>query len=172
MTAALDASVLDVVLDSWTRSNAALIGLLRLLPANALAARATPTSPSIGEMCAHLHRERMISVVENAPEQGAAVPVNEWAAEPYAETIAALLADSGARLEAAVRRRISEARALDQDFVHPLLQLVQFLIFNHWYHHGQIMLALKAAAVALPDELVGEQVWDAWRARESRRTAR
>jgi uncharacterized damage-inducible protein DinB len=168
MTATIDSTVLDAVLDAWKRGNAALIGLLRLLPADALEARARPTSPSIGQMCAHLHHERMISVAENAPEHAGPVPAVEWAAEHDVETLAAKLSDSCARVQAAVRGRIRDGRLLDRDFVHPV-QLVQFLIFHDGYHHGQIKLALKVANLAPSDAAVGEHVWDVWRARDDRR---
>jgi len=59
--------ILDALLDAWERHNRALLNLLRALPAGSLAARALPGSPSIGEMCAHIHHERMVSVFENAP---------------------------------------------------------------------------------------------------------
>lgn len=170
MTATTDSSTLDAVLDAWYRSNAALIALLRLLPAGALASRAMPTSPTVGQMCAHLHHERLISVAENAPEHTGPVPAAEWADMQDVELLAAQLNESCARVEVAVRTRIRDSRPLDRDFAHPI-QLVQFLIFHDGYHHGQIKLALKAAGIAMSDDAVGEHVWDVWRARERRRAA-
>lgn len=164
MTSTPDHAVLNAVLEAWERSNTALINLLRALPAGALEARATPSSPTIGQLCAHLHHERLVSVLENAPEHGGALPAEEWAAMGDVEQIAALLAESGARVRAAVRGRIERGQTLDRDFAHPV-QLVQFLIFHDGYHHGQMKLALKAAGAMVPDDVVGTQVWDVWRAR-------
>lgn len=159
-----DHSVLDAVLDAWTRSNVALINLLRALPVAALEARATPTSPTVAQMCAHLHHERMISIEENAPEHAGTRPVAEWAEGQDVDALVAQLSESGARVRAAVAGRIAAGRGLDQAFAHPV-QLVTFLIFHDGYHHGQIKLALRAAGYTLADDLVGELVWDVWRAR-------
>lgn len=156
--------MLDAVLDAWERSNVAFLNLLRALPDVALEARATPTSPTIGQLCAHMHHERMVSVLENAPEHAGTMPAEEWSAERSVEHIAQLLTESCARVRAAVRGRIDSGRALDQSFAHPV-QLIQFLIFHDGYHHGQIKLALKTAGAAVPDDVVGPQVWDVWRAR-------
>jgi uncharacterized damage-inducible protein DinB len=164
MTAHSERTVLDAVLESWSRSNAALIGLLRLLPDGALAARATPTSPSIAQLCAHLHHERMVSVAENAPEHAGPVPDAEWDSNHDVESLAAALSESCACVQAAVRGRIEAGQVFDRDFTHPV-QLVQFLIFHDGYHHGQIKLALKTGGLSLPDDLVGEKVWDVWRGR-------
>jgi uncharacterized damage-inducible protein DinB len=170
MPASSDPAVLDAVLDAWTQGNAALIGLLRLLPAGALHARATPTSPSVGQLCSHLHHERMISVAENVPEHAGPVPAHEWAEAVDVGGLAAQLSASAACVEVAVRARVREGRPLDRDFAHPV-QLVLFLTFHDGYHHGQIKLALKAAGIVLADDAVGAHVWDVWRARDARRTA-
>jgi uncharacterized damage-inducible protein DinB len=159
-----DQHVLDAVLEAWKRSNVALVNLLRALPADALEARATPTSPTIAQLCSHMHHERMVSVSENAPEHAGALPAEEWAEERDVETIARRLAASCALVSAAVRGRTEAGRAFDRSFAHPV-QLVQFLGFHDGYHHGQIKLALKAAGMTLPDDLVGPLVWDVWRAR-------
>lgn len=167
MSASHDSAVLDAVLDTWDRSNRALTNLLRAMPDAALDARATPSSPTIRQMCAHLHHERMISVAENAPEFGGDVPTDEWANAGDLEHIVASLAESCARVRDAVRGRVETGRALDRDFNHPV-QLVLFLILHDGYHHGQMKLALKAAGVVIPDEVIGVDVWDVWRARDAR----
>lgn len=170
MTPTLDHTVLDAVLDAWARSNVALVNLLRLLPRGALEARATPDSPTIGQLCAHMHHERLVSVAENVPEEARPVPAAEWATDHDVETLAAALTESCACVDAAVRARIAAGRPLDRAFLHPV-QLVQFLIFHDGYHHGQIKLAMKRAGITLADDLVGEHVWDVWRARDPVRAA-
>jgi hypothetical protein len=46
--------------------------------------------------------------------------------------------------------------------------MLQFLVFHESYHHGQIKLALKAAGMALDDEVAGPVSWDVWRARDGK----
>lgn len=157
-------SLLDALLDSWDRNNTVLTNLLRAVPPGGLEARATPESHTVAELFTHMHHERMISVLENAPEHAGQVPAREWEHEPDAERIAQLLVESGARVRNAVRARIESGRALDRDFAHPLL-LVQLLIFHEGYHHGQVKLALKGAGIPIPDDVAGPATWDVWRAR-------
>lgn len=156
--------LLEAVLDSWDRSNAILLNLLRALPEGGLAARATPDSPTVSEMLTHVHHERLVSVKENAPEYAGPVPEREWIAEPDPDRIAAMLAASGDAVRRAVRGRIEDGRDLDLDFGHPAL-LIQFLIFHEAYHHGQIKLALKAWGRPMTDAQAGPLTWAVWRER-------
>jgi uncharacterized damage-inducible protein DinB len=157
-------AVLEAVFDGWARHNRALVNLIRAIPAGGLSARVLPTSPTIGAMCTHMHHERMVSVLENAPEHAGEVPESEWAPETDVTRIAQQLEESCARVRDAVRARTTAGRALDLDFAHPV-QLVLFLIFHEGYHHGQIKLALKATGAVVPDEVIGATVWDVWRSR-------
>lgn len=156
--------LLDAVLDSWDRNNTILLNLLRALPPGGLEARAMEGSPSVGQMFAHMHHERMVSVLENCPEQAGEMPAREWAAERNASRIAAMLEDSGKRVRDAVQGRIAADRQLDLEFPHPV-HLIQLLIFHEGYHHGQIKLALKAAGRAIADAEAGPLTWGIWRAR-------
>ena len=156
--------MLDALLDSWDRGNKVLINLLRAVPPGGLDARAMAGSPTIAEMFTHLHHERMVSVLENAPECAGPVPAGEWSPESDPQRIEQMLVESGRRVRDAVRGRVEAGRALDRDFRHPV-QLLQFLIFHEGYHHGQIKLALKAAGCPMADDDAGPLVWDVWRAR-------
>jgi uncharacterized damage-inducible protein DinB len=156
--------ILDAALDSWERSNVVLVNLLRAIPRSALEARAMPGSPTIAQMFNHMHHERMVSVLENAPEAAGVVPEREWAEESSADRIAEMLVESGQRVREAVVGRIETGRQLDSDFAHPV-QFLQFLIFHEGYHHGQIKLALKAAGHSIPDADAGPLFWDVWRRR-------
>lgn len=164
MTAEQGQKLLDAVLDSWDRSNVALVNLLRALPAGGLDARAMEGSPTIAEMFTHMHHERMVSVFENAPECAGAVPAQEWVHERDQQCIEEMLIDSGRRVRDAVQRRVEASRALDRDFAHPI-HLLQFLIFHEGYHHGQIKLALEADCRPIADAVAGPLTWDVWRAR-------
>ena len=164
MNPASEPGLLDAVLDCWERNNAVLINLLRAIPEDGLQARALPGSPTAGQMYAHLHHERMVSVLENAPEHAGVIPAEEWRAEHDRQRIHEWLVESCQRVRAAVLSRIQSGRGLDKDFAHPI-QLIPFLIFHESYHHGQIKLALKAAGSAIPDKVAGPLVWDVWRAR-------
>lgn len=164
MKDAADRPLLLALLDSWDRNNTVLVNLVRLIPEAGLDARATEGSPTVAEMLAHVHHERMVSVLENAPESAGEVPAEEWGAERDVQRIAKMLDESAARVRDAVEGRVEADRALDQDFAHPV-QLVPFLIFHEGYHHGQIKLALKAAGCPVSDDDAGPLVWDVWRAR-------
>jgi len=166
MTGSADAGVLDAVFDGWERHNRALINLIQAIPEGGLAARAMPTSPTVDAMCTHIHHERMVSVLENAPECAGEVPEAEWAPETDVGRIAAMLDASCERVRDAVRTRIAAGRAFDLDFDHPV-QLVLFLIFHEAYHHGQIKLALKAVGATVSEDVIGTGVWDVWRARRA-----
>lgn len=164
MDDAMTSALLGAVLDTWDRNNAVLINLLRAMPDGGLEARALAGSPTIGEMLGHMHHERMVSVLENAPEFAGEMPAEEWATERDADRIAQLLDESARRVREAVVGRMAAGRALDREFAHPI-QMVQFLIFHEGYHHGQIKLALKAAGRPIPDADAGPITWRVWRAR-------
>lgn len=161
------ASLLDAILEAWDRHQATVLGLLSVVPPGGLAARAMPGSPTVAAMFAHLHYERMCSLKENTPEFAGAIPDTQWNAEADGTSLRLMLEDSGQRLRQAVQSRIESDRPLDQDFPHPLTML-QFLVFHESYHHGQIKLALKAAGMALDDEVAGPVSWDVWRARDGK----
>lgn len=156
--------LLEALLDSWNRHNSVLVNLLRAIPEGGLEARAMEGSPTVAQMLTHVHHERMVSVHENAPEHAGELPAAEWAAETDASRIAEMLVESGQRVREAVKGRVEAERDLDLDFSHPV-QLVPFLIFHEGYHHGQIKLALKAAGLAITDDVAGPITWDVWRAR-------
>src|SRR5262245_57770771 len=141
MTNELESRLLDAVLDSWDRSNRALLNLLGLTPIHGLDARIREGSPTVSQMLSHMHHERMVSVFENAPEYAGQVPAEEWAHERDANRISEMLQESAQRVRDAVAGRIKANRTLDRDFAHPI-QLIQFLIFHDGYHHGQIKSAL------------------------------
>ena len=161
--------LLHALLDSWDRNNAVLINLLRAIPDGGLEARAMTGSPTVAEMFTHMHHERMVSVLENAPEHAGEVPAQEWNPERDARRIAEMLEESARHVRDAVTGRIEAERDLDRSFAHPV-QLVQFLIFHEGYHHGQIKLALKAAGCPIADADAGPLTWDVWRARNEHLT--
>jgi uncharacterized damage-inducible protein DinB len=156
--------MLDAILDAWDRNNLVLLNLVGAIPEGGLAARAMEGSPTVGAMLTHLHHERMVSVLENAPECAGQVPDREWDPEPDPRRIARMLTESGTRVRDAVKGRVESDRPLDRDFRHPV-HLLQFLIFHEGYHHGQIKLALKAAGCPIADDQAGPLTWDVWRAR-------
>ena len=149
-------SVLEALLSSWDRNNAVMLNLLRALPEGGLGARAVRGSPSVGAQFSHIHHERLVSVLEEAPEFALPVPEQEWADE-----------QGKGRLEGmgnAVKGRVEAGRDLDLNYGHPVLML-QLLLWHEGYHHGQIKLALKLSGRPLGDETAGPLTWDVWRAR-------
>lgn len=157
---------LDAILDSWERNNHVLINLLSVMPDGGLGARAADGSPTVAEMFTHIHHERVVSVLENAPEHAGQIPEREWIDTRQAEQIHEMLVESGACVHNAVLGRIAGGRQLDQDFSNPL-QLIAFLIFHEGYHHGQIKLALKLSGLPIPDSVAGPVTWDVWRRRDA-----
>ena len=156
--------VLRATLDGWDRNNAVLINLLRLVPNGGLEARTMPGSPTVAQMFTHMHHERMVSVLENAPEFAGTMPAREWDPVDSTDRIETMLRESGWRVRDAVAGRADAGRPLDRDFAHPV-HLIQFLIFHEGYHHGQIKLALKVAGLAMSDGAAGPLTWNVWRAR-------
>lgn len=162
----LDAGLLEVILESWRRSNEILINLLRSVPPDAMQARALPACPTVAAMFHHMHHERMISLEEEAPEYAGALPAQEWEGEDDPERIAEKLEESAHRVGAAVRSRVEKGRGLDRSYDHPILFL-QLLMFHEAYHHGQIKVALKAQGCPVPDAVAGPLTWDVWRRRRA-----
>jgi hypothetical protein len=113
-------------------------------------------------MLTHVHHERMVSVLEEAPEFAGAVPREEWHAEADPDRIAGMLNESHAIVRAAVRGRVEAGRSLNVNFGHPAL-LIAFLIFHESYHHGQIKLALKVSGQPMSDDTAGPITWGVWR---------
>ncbi|MBN9662005.1 MAG: damage-inducible protein DinB [Acidobacteria bacterium] len=166
MPEAPEQNLLEAILDSWDRNNTILVNLVRAVPPGGLEARPTPTSHTVAELLTHLHHERMVSLLEEAPECAGPVPEEEWIHEPDPGRIAQMLTASAQRVRDAVRGRVESGRALDLNYDHPIL-LLQLLIFHESYHHGQIKLALKLAGHPISDDDAGPLTWDIWRERKS-----
>jgi uncharacterized damage-inducible protein DinB len=164
MTCEQELRLLDAVVDSWDRHSRVLLNLLQLIPTHGLDARVREGSPTVSQMFMHMHHERMVSVLENAPEYAGTVPTEEWRHERDANQISEMLHESAKRVRDAVTGRIEANRNLDHDFAHPI-QLLAFLIFHEGYHHGQIKSALKSAGCPIADADAGPVTWDVWRAR-------
>jgi uncharacterized damage-inducible protein DinB len=161
-----DASLLEALLDSWDRNNRILINLRRAIAPNDLAARATDSSPSVGEMFYHVHYVRLVFVSEDAPEFANDVPQQEWATERDPDRLVILLNQSAKAVRDAVQDRVATGRAMQLHYDHPILML-QHLIWHEGYHHGQIKLALKLAGRTLQDEQVGPGTWGIWMKKSS-----
>jgi uncharacterized damage-inducible protein DinB len=153
--------LLEVLLDSWDRSNAILLNLLRALPDGGLEARAVDGSPSVAQLFTHIHYVRVVFVLEDAPEAAIALPEAEWADERDPIRLAQMLRDSAAAVRDAVKSRIESSRDMDLHYDHPIL-LLQHMLWHEGYHHGQIKLALKVAGRPLSDEVAGPGSWHVW----------
>jgi uncharacterized damage-inducible protein DinB len=154
-------NLLPAVLDSWDRNNRILVNLLRALPQQYLEARATPTSPSILEMFAHVVYVRLVFISEDAPEFSSATQPREWLRETDPTRIAIGLDNSARTVRNSVEDRLTSGRPMQQHYDHPLLFL-QHMIWHEGYHHGQIKLALKVAGHPLHDEEIGPLTWGIW----------
>jgi uncharacterized damage-inducible protein DinB len=157
--------LLDALLDSWDRNNTIMVNLLRALPEGGLEAKATGTSASVAQQFMHIHHERCISVLEEAPEFAIEVPKSEWTSGCDALRIAELLTASAEAVRNAVRGRVLAGRGLDLNYDHPILML-QLLLWHEGYHHGQIKLALKLAGRPISDDEAGPLTWGVWRRRK------
>ena len=153
--------MLEALLDSWDRNNRILVGLARAVAPDAMDVRAAPDSPSVAEMFSHMHYVRLVFVAEDAPESAVPLPAGEWMAERDPDRVAQMLDDSARVVHEAVNRRLSEGRAMDQHYDHPILFL-QHMIWHEGYHQGQIKLALKLAGRPIPNTVAGPLTWGVW----------
>jgi uncharacterized damage-inducible protein DinB len=158
-----DHPLIDALLESWDRNNTIMLNLLRALPEGGLEVRATESSPSIAQQFMHIHHERLVSVLEEAPEFARPVPTEEWMVERERDRIAEKLNESAQAVRDAVSGRLLAARDLDLNYGHPLLML-QLLLWHEGYHHGQIKLALKLGGRPIDNDVAGPLTWDVWRA--------
>ncbi len=156
-----DQGLLDVLLDSWDRNNAILLGLLGTIPEGGLEARVMEGSPSVAEMFTHIHYVRLVFVAEDAPEFGGEVPQVEWVDERDPSRIAKMLKDSAKAVRDAVKGRLEAGREMNLHYDHPIL-LLQHMVWHEGYHHGQIKLALKLAGLSITDEEAGPVTWGVW----------
>ena len=152
-----DQRLLAALLDSWDRSNAILLNLLRALPEGGLEAKAMEGSPSIAEMFTHIHYVRLVFVFEDAPEFARKVPEEEWAVERDPDRIAQMLNDSAMTVRDAVKGRVEAGRDMSRHYDHPIL-----LLQHEGYHHGQMKLALKVVGRPLMDNEAGPVTWGVW----------
>jgi len=161
MSDATDQRLLEALLDSWDRSNAILVNLLRALPEGGLEAGAMEGSPSIAEMFTHIHFVRLVFVLEDAPEFARSLPEEEWAAERDPDRIAQMLNESAKVGRDAVKNGVEAGRDMKLHYDHPILML-QHMIWHEGYHHGQMKLALKVAGLPMADQEAGPVTWDVW----------
>jgi uncharacterized damage-inducible protein DinB len=164
MSGAPDGPLLEALLDSWDRNNAIMLNLLRAIPEGGLDERAVGSSPSVAQQFMHIHHERLVSVLEEAPEFAREVPKDEWGVERDRDRIAQMLNESATAVRDAVRGRVLAGRGLELNYDHPILML-QLLLWHEGYHHGQIKLALKLAGRPIGDDEAGPATWDVWRGR-------
>ncbi len=164
MECQLESSLLEASLDAWMRNNEALLNLLKLTSPDGLNARIFDDSKKVCQMFWHIYHERMVSVLENAPEYAGPVPADEWHAEVDPSRLASVLQESAVRVRTAVEGRIRAGKAFDCSFSHPI-QLLFFMIFHEGYHHGQIKSALKRIGQPILEDEAGPMIWDVWKAR-------
>jgi len=161
MPDALNASILEALLDSWDRNNTILVNLLLAVPEGGMEARAMGSSPSVGELFAHIHYVRLVFVLEDAPEFAREVPEKEWAAERDRTRMANMLNESAKAVREAVKSRVEAGRDMDLHYDHPIL-LLQHMIWHEGYHHGQIKLVLKMAGHPITNAEAGPLTWRVW----------
>ena len=156
-----DEHLLEVLLNSWDRSNIILVNLLRAIPEGGLETKAMDGSPSIAELFTHIHYVRLIFVSEDAPEFAMELPQEEWSAERDPNRIAQMLNESAKVVRNAVMGRIESGRDMNLHYDHPIL-FIQHMLWHEGYHHGQIKLALKLAGHPIPNEEAGPITWRIW----------
>lgn len=161
MSSDLADRLLEPLLDSWDRNNTVLVNLLRAVPAQGFSAKATESSPSVGEMFGHMHYVRLVFVQEDAPEWAKPVPEKEWSVERDVAVMAGMLNESARVVREAVKSRIQSGKAMDLHYDHPIL-LLQHMLWHEGYHHGQIKLALKIADCPIPNAVAGPITWRVW----------
>jgi uncharacterized damage-inducible protein DinB len=166
MCALGEGKLLAGLCDSWQRNNDILINLLRALPEAGLEAAATPTSPTVVKMFAHMIYVRFIFVSEVSPDYADPHPPRAWLKETDPERIAAGLKSSAHAVWSVVDSHLRSGKPLEMHYDHPLL-LMQHMIWHEGYHHGQIKLALKIAGLPFDDEQIGPVTWDVWMGKDT-----
>ena len=161
-----DESILDVLLDSWDRSNTILINLLRAIPKEGLEAKVTISSPSVAQLFTHIHFVRLVFISEDAPEFARELPGEEWAVEEDRSRIEQMLNESAIAVREVVKSTVEAGRAMQVHYDHPILFL-QHMVWHEGYHHGQIKLALQSAGVSLSNEKAGPLTWRVWMNKKS-----
>jgi len=161
MSDASDQRLLDVLLDSWDRSNIILLNLLRALSEGDLEARASEGGPSIAQLFTHIHYVRLVFVLEDAPEFARDLPEKEWSVERDRDRVAQMLNESARAVRDAVKSRVESGRDMELHYDHPVLML-QHMLWHEGYHHGQIKLALKVAGRPMSDDKAGPLTWRVW----------
>ena len=156
-----DQCLLEVLLDSWDRSNTILLNLLAALPEGGLEVSAMEGSPSVAQLFTHIHYVRLVFVLEDVPEFARKLPEQEWAVEHDPGRIAQMLNESARVVRDAVKSRVEAGREMDLHYDHPIL-LLQHMLWHEGHHHGQIKLALKLAGRPLSDEEAGPGTWHVW----------
>ena len=162
MADASEQSLLSALLDSWDRDNTIMLNLLHALPEGGPEAKAMVSSPSVAQHFTHIHHERLVSVLEEAPEFATDVPEEEWLEEREEKRIAQMLEESAEAVRDAVKGGVLAGRDMDLNYDHPILML-QLMLWHEGYHHGQIKLALELAGYPISDEEAGPGTWDVWR---------
>jgi len=153
--------MIDALLDSWDRNNRILVNLLGAIPDAAMETRATADSPTVAQLFAHVNYVRLVFVAEDAPENAAELPADEWAAGHDRSRLEEMLNDSARLVRTAVAGRIAAGRGMDAHYDHPIL-FVQHMIWHEGYHQGQIKLALKLAGRPIPNAVAGPLTWRIW----------
>ena len=156
-----DPGLLEALLDSWDRNHTILLNLLRALPEGGMDARVMEGSPTVAQLFTHIHYVRLVFIFEDAPEFSRNMPDEEWVEERDRSRLAQMLNESSKAVRDAVKSRIETGEEMKLHYDHPILFL-QHMIWHEGYHHGQIKLALKAAARPLRDEEAGPVTWDVW----------
>jgi uncharacterized damage-inducible protein DinB len=151
--------LLDALLDSWDRNNTILLNLLSVLPEGGLKAKAMDGSPSVARITKHIYRSRFVFISEDAPEFAGVLPEEEWVALGDTVHLARILSESAKVVRDAVKSKVEAGRAMELHYDHPIL-LLQHMIWDEGYHHGQIKVALKASGLTLTDEVAGPATWD------------
>lgn len=156
-----DQHLLNVLLDSWDRSNTILINLLRVLPAGGLDARLMADSPSVAQLFTHIHYVRLSFISEDAPEFPVELPEEEWNEERDPARLAQMLKNSAQAVRDAVKTKVEANQDMDLHYDHPILFL-QHMLWHEGYHHGQIKLVLKATGRPIADKVAGRVTWGVW----------
>jgi uncharacterized damage-inducible protein DinB len=156
-----DHQLLEVLLDSWDRSNTILLNVLHAIPGGGLEARLMADSPSVAQLFAHIHYVRLVFIAEDAPGLelscgilAGELPEAEWSDERDPVRLAQMLNASARAVRDAVRSKVEAGQHMDLHYDHPLL-FIQHMLWHEGYHHGQIKLVLKSTGRPIADNIAG-----------------
>lgn len=141
---------MDALVETWQINNRVLLYLLDAIPEEHLALPLAK-GKTVGGNFSHVHNVRLMWLKSSAPElwEGQTKLENE---PPTKETLAARLTESGAAIEALLRKVGTTAGRI-KGFKPHATAFVGYLVSHETHHRAMVEIALRQNGVPLPDKI-------------------